>query len=106
MVLLVDRGGWAPLLANVAGWVVAMVVSYSGHRRLSFRHSGATAVHALPRFVAVSATGFAVNETAYALVLRWGGWRYDIVLAVVLVAVATLTYLASRYWVFVRSPGR
>ena len=32
------------------------------------------------------------------------GWRYDIVLAFVLVAVAFITYLLSSRWAFLGSP--
>ena len=38
------------------------------------------------RFFGVSAAGFAANEVAYALLLHWSSWRYDVVLALVLVA--------------------
>ena len=88
VVALVERAGWAPLLANVAGWLAAVGVSFAGHHRLTFRGHGATIQGSATRFVMVSATGFAVNESAYAALLRWSGHRYDLLLAVVLVAVA------------------
>lgn len=54
----------------------------------------------------VSACGFFVNEMAYALLLSYNEVRYDLVLAAVLIAVAGMTYLASRYWAFRRTPKR
>lgn len=105
VVLLVDRFGWPPLWANVAGWLTAFGVSFGGHHRLSFRGHGARVTTAAGRFFGVSALGFALNESAYALLLHGTGARYDVALAAVLVSVAALTYGLSRHWVFLRSPG-
>ena len=55
------------------------------------------------RFFAISAGGFAVNESAYALLLHWTTLRYDLLLAAVLVGVAGLTYVLSRHWAFLRT---
>ena len=100
VVILVARANWPPLGANVLGWLVALLVSYTGHLHLSFRDSGAAVARSAPRFVALSAAGFAINEAAYALALHFGAWRYDLVLGCVLLGVAVFTYLASRHWVF------
>ena len=101
---LVERQGWRPLLANLAGWLVALSVSFAGHHSLSFRGHGVPAQQSAGRFVAVSAARFSINEAAYALLLRWSGRRYDILLALVLVCVAMVTWWLSRHWVFRRKP--
>jgi len=90
----------APLVANVAGWLVAFGISFTGHYRMTFNAQQAPVLRASGRFFLVSAAGFAVNEAAYALLLHWTWLRYDAALAVVLVAVATATYLLSRHWAF------
>ncbi|MPN21721.1 hypothetical protein SDC9_169101 [bioreactor metagenome] len=97
---LVVRAGWPPLLANVLGWAVAVGVSFTGHHRLSFRGHTSSLGTAAKRFVAISAGGFLVNETFYALLLHFTTARYDVLLALVLVAVALATYLLSRHWAF------
>jgi putative flippase GtrA len=106
VVALVSQLGARPLAANVFGWLVALVVSFSGHHRLTFRDHGSPLARSATRFLAVSAGGFAVNETAYALLLHASRLRYDVLLAGVLLAVAVATYLLSRHWVFLRSPMR
>lgn len=106
VVMLVAHAGWRPLLANVLGWLVAFGVSFSGHYRWTFRDHGVPLWRSAMRFFAVSASGFAINEATYALLLHWSGLRYDLVLAVVLVAVAGGTYLLSRHWAFNRKPAR
>ena len=105
VVVLVNLGGWRPLLANVAGWAVALLLSFSGHHLLSFRDHGRSLIQAAPRFFLVSAGGFLLNEAAYAWLLHTTTWRFDLALAAVLVAVAVATYLLSRHWVFLRNPG-
>ena len=104
VVALVSQFGARPLLANAFGWLVALLVSFSGHHRLTFRSHGSPLARSAARFLAVSAGGFAVNESAYALLLQASRLRYDILLAGVLLAVAAATYLLSRHWVFLRSP--
>lgn len=104
VVLLVSGMGWPPLVANVLGWLVAFGFSLTGHRLLTFRSRRPPVWQAARRFFAVSAAGFCVNEAMYALLLGWSGWRYDIVLAFVLVAVAVMTYLVSSRWAFLGNP--
>lgn len=104
VVLLVSGIGWPPLVANVVGWLVAFGFSLTGHRLLTFRSRRPPLWQAARRFFAVSAAGFCVNEVTYALLLRLSGWRYDIILAFVLVAVAFITYLVSSRWAFLGSP--
>lgn len=101
---LVGRHGWAPLAANGVGWLVAFCVSFTGHHLFSFRGHGAPWAGAAGRFFLVSAGGFAVNEAAYAVLLRWSGAHYGVLLAGVLVGVAGITYWLGRHWAFLRSP--
>ena len=103
VILLVSGTGLAPLVANVIGWLAAFVVSFSGHWLLTFRTLRAPVWRAARRFFGISAAGFAVNELTYAVLLHWSGWRYDVVLAVILVGVAVITYLLSSRWAFLGS---
>lgn len=103
VIALVSGPGWPPLVANIAGWLAAFVVSFSGHWRLTFHARQAPVVAAAARFFVVSAAGFAVNEAAYALALHLTGLRYDVLLFMVLVGVAVMTYLLSSRWAFLGS---
>lgn len=94
--------GAAPLIANIVAFAVAFNVSYAGHRRWTF----AAATPAAPasgtpfwRFLGVALLSFALNETLYYGLLRQG-MEYRLALFVVLVAVAALTFVLSRYWAF------
>lgn len=95
--------GLAPLHANVFGWLVAFFVSFSGHHFLSFQGHGAALGRTAGRFFCISAAGFAINEASYALLLHYSSVRYDLLLALVLVGVAGLTYVLSRHWAFLRT---
>jgi putative flippase GtrA len=100
VVWLVSHWGLHPALANVPAWLAAFLVSFVGHHRWTFGDQRTPARKLAGRFFLVSAAGFAVNESAYVALMHWSTVRYDVVLAAVLVAVAALTYLASRHWVF------
>jgi len=99
-VVCVERLGLAPLLANAAGWLVAFHVSLLGHYHLSFRHQAASFRQAARRFLGVAVLSFICNELCYAVLLHVSALAYDTALVLVLVAVAVLTYVLSRYWAF------
>lgn len=102
-VACVAVAGLAPLLGNVIGWLVAFGVSFTGHYRLTFRHQHAPLARAAIRFFMVSALGFGINEISYAILLHTTHIRYDILLALVLVGIAGMTFILGRYWAFRRS---
>lgn len=104
LVVVALVGGWSipPLAANVAGWLVAFGVSFTGHHLLTFRQHDTPWRRAARRFFLVSALGFAANEISYAWLLHATALRYDLSLAVVLVAMAVLTFILGRFWAFRR----
>ncbi len=91
--------GLAPLIANVMGFAVAFNVSYLGHRRWTFASDAAHST-TLGRFFAVALGSFIINEVLYSLLLRYTHLNYQVALALVLFAVAALTFVLSRYWAF------
>lgn len=103
VVLLVSVNNLAPLLANFIGWLVAFCVSFTGHYFLTFRQHAAPMVRAALRFFGVSALGFAVNELAYAWLLQYTTLRYDVLLALILITLAVMTFVLGRYWAFRRA---
>ena len=105
VVVAVEQAWLAPLWANLAGWLLAVGFSYGGHRRWTFADQAAPGVRSAARFFALSAAGFAINEIAYALLLRHGGLGYQAALAIVLLGVAGITYLLSRAWAFAGNPA-
>lgn len=105
VVTLVELLRVPPLAANVAGWLLAFVVSFLGQWQLTFASRGTPWRHALPRYFLLSLAGFAANEAGYALVLHFTPLPYDLALVVVLLAVAVMTYLLGSRWVFRRIPA-
>lgn len=103
--LLLVPMGLSPLLANVVGFLLAFQVSHAGHRRLTFRRGDLPASRSRSRFFLVAVGSFLVNEALYALLLHYTGLDYRIALAIVLVAVAVLTYVAARQWAFAGGEG-
>jgi putative flippase GtrA len=99
-VLFVRTAGWVPLAANAGGWAVALCVSFAGQSTLTFGDQGAPFWRSARRYALLSLGGFLANETAYAVLLQWTSWRYDLVLAVVLCGVAVATFMCSRLWAF------
>ncbi|CAJ50536.1 GtrA family protein [Bordetella avium] len=105
-VLCVEFGGMAPAWANVVGWLLAFAVSFSGHYRLTFRHLALSWIVAARRFFLVSAAGFAVNELAFVWLLHTTRLPYELLLGLILIVLACLTFVASRLWAFRHKPAR
>lgn len=100
VILLVETMHLAPLIANVGGWLCAFTVSYGGHQLLTFADHGAPVMQSAGRFLLLSAAGFAINESAYAVLLHTSQIPYYFLLAIILLCVAAVTYLLSRHWAF------
>ncbi len=104
VIVLVSVGAIRPLYANILAFAVAFWVSYAGHRYFTFtareRHG-----RTLPRFFAVALGSFLLNQLLFASLLRYCAFLpYYVSLAIVLVAVAALTFVVSRRWAFATSP--
>ena len=98
VVRLLVPAGIMPLLANVIGFGVAFNVSYFGHHNWTFPTDAGHRT-TFWRFLLVALCSFALNETMYFVLLRQG-MDYQIALAIVLVAVAVLTFILSKTWAF------
>ncbi len=101
VVALIVPLGMQPLLANVIAFCVAFNVSFFGHHHWTFS-SDDNKSNTFRRFLGVAVLGFITNETMYALLLKFTSLDYRISLFIVLVSVAVLTYLLSRFWAFRR----
>ena len=97
---LVAGLGLSPLVANIWAFLLAFVVSYHGHARLTFAADQVRGRGALLRFFAVASASFAVNELLYALALQRLHWHYFWGQAAILVLVALGTFLLSKFWAF------
>jgi putative flippase GtrA len=95
--------GLPPLVANMVAFLLAFQVSYLGHHRFTFSAAGAPIARSRRRFFLVALSSFLVNEAMYALLLRFTELDYRAALAIVLVAVAALTFFSARQWAFASS---
>ena len=91
-----------PELANALGFCVAFVVSFAGHRLLSFKDAGTSVGTSLRRFAVTALAGFASNEVVFILLLRALDWPSLLALFVALLFAAGQTFLLSRFWAFRR----
>jgi len=92
-----------PELANAAGFCVAFVVSFAGHRFLSFSDAGTGFWQSLRRFAATALAGFAANEVMFVALLRGLNLPDWLALFFALVFASAQTFLLSRFWAFRRT---
>lgn len=91
-----------PETANALGFVVAFVVSFVGHRWLSFKGTSTPMTQSLRRFGVTALAGFACNELVFMLLTRHYGWFALLALFVALVVASAQTFMLSRFWAFQR----
>ncbi|MFT7116674.1 MAG: putative flippase GtrA [Rhodoferax sp.] len=96
------QGHMLPELANAVGFCVAFLVSFAGHRYLSFKDASTSLRTSLGRFAVTALAGFASNELIFMLLLRWGQLPALLALLAALVFAAGQTFLLSRHWAFRR----
>ena len=88
--------------ANAVGFGVAFVVSYLGHRHLTFPGSQRHTRESLPLFALTSGLGFASNALVFGLlhsawgVNLWAAWL------VATAAASVLTFALGKWWAFKR----
>ena len=102
VVLLLVPTLW-PEIANVAGFLVAFLVSFVGHRRLSFQDVGTSVLQSFLRFAATAVAGFATNESVFILLFRLLGLPTWVALISGIVVSAVQTFVLSRFWAFKRN---
>lgn len=90
-----------PYLGNVAGYLVALGVSYAGHHRFTFRvpTNEAAHRHRMPRFILVSATALLLSQAVLALA-RAGGLPDELALLAAVATIPAVTFTVGRLWVF------
>ena len=94
-----ELAGLSPMQANLAGYLLAVGISYLGNARLTFRRR---ALHGpqFARFVAISLLGLALTQGLTWLLVQRLGWPFWGGLGVVAVAVPALSFVFARVWAF------
>ena len=92
-----------PEVANAAGFCVAFMVSFTGHRFLSFSDADTSFWQSLRRFTATALAGFAANEVVFVALLRGLNLPDWLALFLALVFASAQTFLLSRFWAFRRA---
>ena len=101
LVLLLVPTLW-PEIANVPGFLVAFLVSFIGHRRLSFQDAGTSLLQSFMRFAATAVAGFVTNEAVFIALFRFFGFPTWLALIGGIVVSAVQTFVLSRFWAFRR----
>lgn len=91
--------GLSPMQANFVAYLCAVGVSYFGNARLTFLKPARHAPQFV-RFVVVSLGGLAANQAITWLLVNRLGWPFWLGLAVVVVVVPGLSFVAARLWAF------
>ncbi|WP_417518494.1 GtrA family protein [Minwuia sp.] len=95
--VLVQFGGTEANLANLIAFLIAFIVSWSGHSRWTF---GVRSRAALVRFVGVAVGGYALNALATWAIVDGLGGDPRLPLIFILFVTPAATFVAGRFWAF------
>lgn len=94
----------APLLANLAAFGIALLVSFVGHFHWTFRteieNSERKAGLALARFTAVAITGLLLNSLAVYFIVDLLSLAYPYAIALMISVVPLVLFLLGKFWAF------
>lgn len=99
------HAGWPPLIANVAAFGTAFLVSFAGHFGYTFSSESTSVAASLVRFIVVALLGFAANEAILAGLLTRHILSPTATLIVSTGFVALGTFILCRRWAFVAPRG-
>ncbi len=91
--------GVSVIWSNFTAFLIAWPISYMGNFFWTFETS-ATHLKSMPRFVITSLTGLSVSQLIVWFVAGVMGQGLRIALVPALIIVPALSFLMSRYWVF------
>lgn len=97
---LVRGAGVAPMIANLFGYAVAVVLGYVLHSRWSFRGHGTRAPGTSAKFVVVSLFSLALNSAWVWIIVHGLGLHELLPLVPIAVATPLIVFWLNRVWVF------
>ena len=89
--------GWPEQISNLAAFIIAFALSWSGHYFWTFQTGG---WQTMPRFVAVALSGYLLNALFVFIIITRLGWPDFYVLPLMLLITPIMTFLLARYWAF------
>jgi len=100
--MLADKGGLHPQLANVAGYLCAVVAGYFAHGAITFRGHGQepASVARMVRFVTASLFSLALNAFWVWLTVTWAGLPVWAPIPLMGLVTPGFVFLLNRQWVF------
>ncbi|MEJ8475754.1 GtrA family protein [Roseibium algae] len=103
---LLETGTLSAFPANIAGFLVAFVVSFVGHHRWSFASTqqDGKAHQRMRRFFVLALIGFALNSSVLAGWLGLTSWPQSLGILFSIAVVPALTFFGARLWAFSGSP--
>lgn len=95
-------GNIAAINSNWLGFLAAFPVSYLGHRFWTFQATTMKHPQAILKFFVVALLSFLGNQGLLWLGLQTTPLPFWLLLAIVMLLIALLTYALSKYWVFTK----
>lgn len=97
--LLITQGDVYPIVANLLAFLVAFLLSFTGHYYWTFS-SKRNRLQALWRFLIVSGSAFMLNNFVLALLLEVNGFPPVVSAVSAAFVIPVITFILGKIWVF------
>ena len=91
--------GYSSAVTSLAAYAIAALLSFAGHRTLTFR-SNAPVAETAPRFAVLTALQFTIALLIPALLTDWAGWPAQASFAAVCLIIPAMSFLTMKAFVF------
>lgn len=101
--LFIELMGMGVLISNFLAYCVAVLVSYTGHTKVTFR--AAASRDNFVRFITVSLTALGLSQLLLFCLqaLGWFPYQFNLLLGVGIIPV--YSFLCNKFWVYRRPSG-
>lgn len=89
-----------PEIANIFAFLTSFMISFLGHRYLTFNEKGTPFLDSFIRFFSTACLGFLNNELVLAFLYRIMHFDSKLALICGMLTSAAQTFILSRYWAF------
>lgn len=100
VILWVHLCHMSPLRANPIGFACGFIVSFLGHRFITFHTSRRKMQVLLLHFTALAGVNFVLNQTLFYIFLHYFKIHYAAGLPIVILISASIVFVLNKFWVF------
>jgi len=100
LIFLVEKMSWQPFFGNIMAFLVAVQVSFWGHKLFSFRNKDKSTIKMFSSFVVVALVGLSLNEIVFWIIVNLMSYSYFWALGIVVSVIPLMQFFIIKKFIF------